>query len=558
MKKILITFILFLTNAQAWAVDIFKPENGQLFIPFVKVGSTTFSNVVVTISNVVSIGSGVQNSLIDTFNTSTNQLSMPSVQVQGNKYSNVVVTLGTVLSVGGSFANENLVKQNTNFEVNNLVNFPADKYDYTTQSYEFAHLGNKVANCFITQTISRLNSSSSPSNLESPFYAFCQQSDGTFKEVSQQLFGQNYSINGGYPVVSDFNGDGIDDLVVFQSWDGPGGLSAYYTFISNINGSYKVTKIAPSLSSLPSYATQFSFDNQNTVLDLNGDGCLDIANANNIYFVGDCKGGFSPPKFFGNNTGVPYTIGTGICAADFNNTGTKQLVMTDLKTQSMTSQPGAIFEIDKSFNLIAIHSLPEPYWNVKFNVPAVSLPNTTTGSHEFLCRVTDINNDGRPDIIIFTRPFPAYTNSNGGWTDQSYVQIYLNQGNYVFADISDKALPGYNVNSPGSYNARVVDLNGDGYSDIALEGQGYSSENNSGNQIWINNKDNSFHLVFGDELINVRKNYGNQFNGLANGGRIILSMLPILVGETWNYIVSIQDSSGVVHIGVANTEFLFK
>ena len=49
MKKVLFLIILFLSVAQAWAVDTYNPANGQLTIPLVTVGTIDYSNVVTSV-----------------------------------------------------------------------------------------------------------------------------------------------------------------------------------------------------------------------------------------------------------------------------------------------------------------------------------------------------------------------------------------------------------------------------------------------------------------------------------------------------------------------------
>ena len=53
--KIFIALLLSLIYSTAQAVDSYNPSNGQLTIPSVTVGSTTFNNVVVTIGSIVSV-----------------------------------------------------------------------------------------------------------------------------------------------------------------------------------------------------------------------------------------------------------------------------------------------------------------------------------------------------------------------------------------------------------------------------------------------------------------------------------------------------------------------
>jgi hypothetical protein len=447
--------------------------------------------------------------------------------VGSNSVTTPVVTNATV--------NPKILSQNLLPATTDLVDYPTPGgYDYSSTSFAFGKFGSTSGNCFLTQSITRQGSLSSTAIPDAPMYVFCQQSDNSFKEVSQQYFGQTLFVNGGYPLIADFNGDGIDDIFVLRGWDGAFPTTTGYAYISQVNGTYHTSQFNVT------NPYNFSLMEENIAIDLNGDGCLDVANAMGTYFLGDCAGGFASGSIKNNSTD-PYQWGTGICAGDFNATGKKQLVIVDGHTSIFPNQPNAIFEFDNTVTLTAAHPLPVPYWNTVYN--------STGATHNFSCRVADINNDGKPDILIFTRPSSLYTNNI--WTSQSYVQVYLNQGNWQFQDISATALPGYNTNTSGSYSSRLIDVNGDGYLDIALEGTSFSGVSASGNQIWINNKDSTFTKVFTTELATLDAL-------IPNGAHGVNSMLPMKVNNAWNYIVGEQDASSHYHILLANTQFIFK
>ena len=80
------------------AVDEYTPDTNQLFIPNVTVGTTTYTNVTITVDQLVSIGSVT--AAPDSF--AAPDLSLASVQVKGGPiYSGLVITVGHILSPGG-------------------------------------------------------------------------------------------------------------------------------------------------------------------------------------------------------------------------------------------------------------------------------------------------------------------------------------------------------------------------------------------------------------------------------------------------------------------------
>ena len=105
MKKFLISIYLFFAVIQAWAVDTYNPTNGQLTIPLVTVGTIDYSNVVINVGKVLSIGASPAVAKSDTFNQNSGVLTIPSVQVGSQIYNNVSVTVGSIISVGGTAFN---------------------------------------------------------------------------------------------------------------------------------------------------------------------------------------------------------------------------------------------------------------------------------------------------------------------------------------------------------------------------------------------------------------------------------------------------------------------
>ncbi len=81
------------------STDSYDPVTGQLTVQSVRVGSGTFYNAVVSLSALDSIGAA---SGIDTYSSGNNQLTIPAVQVQGGAaFRNVIITVGAIKSVSG-------------------------------------------------------------------------------------------------------------------------------------------------------------------------------------------------------------------------------------------------------------------------------------------------------------------------------------------------------------------------------------------------------------------------------------------------------------------------
>ena len=100
--KFITGLFLVLTAWSAFANDTFNPVNGQLTIPSVSVGSTVYTNVVITVGQVLSVGTAPAIGPNDTYNSSNGTLKIPIVNVSGQLYYNVVITLGSVINIGPS------------------------------------------------------------------------------------------------------------------------------------------------------------------------------------------------------------------------------------------------------------------------------------------------------------------------------------------------------------------------------------------------------------------------------------------------------------------------
>ncbi len=450
-------------------------------------------------------------------------------------------------------SNTNLKSLNPTPTVVDINDFPTTGLNYATTYFAAGHFGSTSAECYIQQTQERNSGNSSLSLADAPAYVYCTQVDGTVKEVSAQLFGQKFNIQGEYPLIADLNGDGMDDIFLLRQCDCAESVTEAHVFISKPDGTYTHTQIAVTPVVDGGNTMSLGAGTQFSAMDISrhGNGCKDVVGPLQYAFVNDCSGHltqlkYADPTFVLNG----YQYATGSCAADFAGLGHDQLVLTDRMVPDANLATNAIVDFDANRNVTSKFILPIPF--------LAGVYNQQNGSHDYMCKVADVNNDGKPDLFIYTWNWYVHQ-ATPSIPLTVQIQVYLNTstgGVVSFDDKSTSAFPGMNLTAAPSYSPRFVDLNGDGYLDMVLEGQTYSGSANSGNQIWINNQNNTFHQVFGSELNTLYASFAAQFGGaMANE---VDSMLPIKANGKWDYLIQLRDHSELHHMGVANTQFVFR
>ena len=133
------------------------------------------------------------------------------------------------------------------------------------------------------------------------------------------------------------------------------------------------------------------------------------------------------------------------------------------KETLFTSQSSTKTHIDFNNQLVEKPGLSILYYLYFYNGGGVS-----TG---------DINNDGLPDIY-----FTANTKAGN--------KLYLNKGNFEFEDITEKS--GVKGISDWASGVTMADVNGDGYLDIYVSTVSGRYGLTGHNELYINNKNNSF------------------------------------------------------------------
>lgn len=280
-----------------------------------------------------------------------------------------------------------------------------------------------------------------------------------------------------------------------------GMLIAPYTDDSTLTGpAYVYTSNGTSFSRQTIALNNVS-SHDSAVYDLNGDGYQDLVildmGRNTTLAFNDRVSGF---KTYTSINGGP--SGSGVAVADFLGNGTSTLLVTDSGPSGSVKNATTLWSWSingsdqLSFNQISV--LPTP----RFELPKWASYGITT-SHNVRALAFDFDNSGLTSAVIFSQPgiSPSGTNIN-----YSEIQFLKNQGGGVFTDVTDTTLVGYNTATHTTYNPKLLDLNGDGLTDILVSGVSADST-----QFLLQSADHKYVAAYQ----NIMTDFLNQSNSLA-------------------------------------------
>lgn len=322
---------------------------------------------------------------------------------------------------------------------------------------------------------------------------------GSFKnETSTWMPGTDNQYLGGTTVnFGDFNGDGKIDMFA-ASFSDTNIHAPMPVFINNGNNRFTRTNI--------NFGDVGAHDS--IVVDLNRDGYADIIVTDII--------SQRPAVAFGSSTGN-FTVyrsdlfggASGISVADYLGNGTKTMVMTDTAFSNNGHDDTRLFSwsiSDGKLVLTKIADLPPDRFSLPKWASVVSQSNTAP--HAVRNITMDFNNDGRPDVVVFST-MPKNGNTHG----YSEVQFLKNNGGGSFTDVTDSVLVNYNTNKTTTYNPQLIDVNNDGLVDILVSATDYTGQ--ASTSVLLATREGKFV----ESYTQVFASFANQTNTLAGGGQ---------------------------------------
>jgi Big-like domain-containing protein/VCBS repeat protein/FG-GAP repeat protein len=262
--------------------------------------------------------------------------------------------------------------------------------------------------------------------------------DGTFQLATSYATGGTGAYSA---VVADVNGDGKADVLMTEQYAGPSGPAAVGVLLGNNDGSFRAPVI---------YASGTYADNTIAVVDVNGDGKLDLVIAAKGVGCTNCVVG-GVGVMLGNGNGTfesPVAYGTGttnpsysVAAADVNGDG----------------KPDVVAASSCISNVSCVSSVAVLLNNGDGTFKA-AVNYATNGQAAHAVAIGDVNGDGKPDIVV------ANSCASGDlYCTSGTVGVLLGNGDGTFRPI-------VNYSTGGQLPTAIAlgDLNNDGKLDIAV------------------------------------------------------------------------------------------
>ena len=353
--------------------------------------------------------------------------------------------------------------------------------------------------------------------------------DGLMHDATAETF-KNAVTNGtGSVVVSDFNGDGKDDIFFAAFNETPAISKPSTLYLSNISGSYDRIEIADLVQS---HSAQLGNLNGRPIITTAGYG------ENKPYYSFDTAKNTLVPHYWGN-TYLNNFNGSSSAVADLDGDGKSEIIITDSRGNPGNPNDGtpwkiAIYHLNGDSFGDAPARLLTPYFDTHKDQYPNNVGMGPGLDHVFRVRTDDFNYDGKLDIVTTNTIWTATAVS-----PPSIIQLLQNQGNLVFADKTDAFISSYDKSStPPDYSMSMLDIDGSGIKSYLMGTESYSgSKNSQGNYLLLNDGTGHFYIGLHTEFDAIVPSI-KSYLASAIPGCIVQSEYPSFIG--------FQNSSGSI------------
>ena len=382
-----------------------------------------------------------------------------------------------------------------------------------------------------------------------------QQADGTLADASAHLLGNAFTNGAGSIIVADFNGDGLDDLVLPAHNESPFIWKNSTAWISRPAGGLDKLTLADNV--------------------MNHDARLVVLNGKKMIFARSFGGsgvngqgaGFNVLYSWAGNTLVADTSlgdlgGQSVLAGSFTGNADSWLIIGDSRGGGPGGQYSATNPmLNYAYRYVAGAAvtprvlLPKPYFNDK---PAyagfVSHWDPQSKSHTSRLWTTDLNQDGLPDILAGQEIW----SSGPAGLQKAVFQLLINRGGMNFTDDTDALGPEFNQDSEIDYSVRLADVDGSGIDTMFLAAgprfDGATDAAKQGQYILVNDGTGRLYAAMHDEFRAMRTQIAAFMNPQIPGGGTSDAVTPQFIAYrtpagTLNFVAVVR-----VYIGNATPQ----
>jgi hypothetical protein len=354
-----------------------------------------------------------------------------------------------------------------------------------------------------------------------------QQADGTLVDASARLLGDAFTNGAGSIIVADFNGDGLDDLVLPAHNESPFLWKHSTAWISRPGAGLDKLTLADNV--MDHDARLVVLDGKKKIFARSWGGSGNNGNG----------AGFNLLYSWAGNTLVADTSlgdlgGSSVLAGPFTGNADSWLIVGD----SRGGGPGGLYSptnpaLTYAYKYVAGVAvtprvlLPKPYFNDK---PAFASFDSQwdpySKTHTSRLWTTDLNQDGLPDILA----------GQGIWSagpaglQKAVLQLLVNRGDMMFTDDTDALAPEFSQDSFQDLSVRLADVDGSGIDTMFHSSNpvfdGATDASKQGQYILVNDGTGRLYAAMHDEFRAMRTQIAGFLNPLIPGGGTSNAITP--------------------------------
>lgn len=349
-----------------------------------------------------------------------------------------------------------------------------------------------------------------------------QQSNGKLIDATVRLLGNAVTNGAGSVIVADFNGDGLDDLVLPAHNESPFIGKSSIAYISRADGGFNKLTLGDSV--MAHDARLVTIEGQKKIFAASFGGTNSYGG--NLFYSWT-------GSTLTTDTSLGSIGGMTVLAGPFTGNSDTWLIIGDsaggpgIPSSPTNPQLNYAYKYNAGVLTTPPVLLPKPYFNDK---PAyagfVSFWDPYSKTHTSRLWTTDLNQDGLPDILAGQELW----NVGVAGLQKAVFQLLINRGNMVFTDDTDALAPEFNQDSYIDYSVRLADVDGSGIDTMFHSSNpvfdGATDAAKQGQYILVNDGTGRLYAAMHDEFRAMRTQIVAFLNPLIPGGGASNAITP--------------------------------